>query len=158
LISGTNFDLRAVLDTLMRTAARLCDADMAALNVQDGESFRPLAGHGYPAGFDDYIGTRLRFKPGRESLTGRTLMARDVVQVADMQTDPEYGLAEAQKMAGFRSGLGIPLMRGANMTGVLLLERKTVRPFTEQEVALAKVFADQAVIAIETVRLFEQVQ
>ena len=158
LISRTNFDLRAVLDTLMRTAARLCDADMAALNIQQDGSFRPMAGYGFPPGFDDYIATRLQFKPGTETLTGRTLLARDVVQVADMQTDPDYGLPEAQKMAGFRSGLGIPLMHGANLTGVILLERKTVRPFTEQEVALAKVFADQAVIAIETVRLFEQVQ
>jgi PAS domain S-box-containing protein len=158
LISRTNFDLRAVLDTLMRTAARLCDADMAALNMQQDGSFRPMAGYGFPAGFEDYIATRLQFKPGTETLTGRTLLARDVVQVADMQTDPDYGLPEAQKMAGFRSGLGIPLMHGANLTGVILLERKTVRPFTAQEVALAKVFADQAVIAIETVRLFEQVR
>jgi PAS domain S-box-containing protein len=158
LISRTNFDLRAVLDTLMRTAARLCDADMAALNIQQDGSFRPMAGYGFPPGFDDYIATRLQFKPGTETLTGRTLLARDVVQVADMQTDPDYGLPEAQKMAGFRSGVGVPLMHGANLTGVILLERKTVRPFTEQEVALAKVFADQAVIAIETVRLFEQVQ
>jgi PAS domain S-box-containing protein len=158
LISRTNFDLRAVLDTLMRTAAQLCDADMAALNIQQDGSFRPMAGYGFPAGFDEYIAKRLRFEPGRESLTGRTLLARDVVQVADMQTDPEYALPEAQKMAGFRSGLGIPLMHGGNLTGVILLERKTVRPFTHQQVALGKLFADQAVIAIETVRLFEQVQ
>jgi PAS domain S-box-containing protein len=158
LISRTNFDLRAVLDTLMRTAARLCDADMAALNIEQDGSFRPIAGYGFPAGFDDDIASRLQFKPGNETLTGRTLLARNVVQVADMATDPDYGLPEAQKMAGFRSGLGIPLMHGTNLTGVILLERKTVRPFTEQEVALAKVFADQAVIAIETVRLFKQVQ
>jgi PAS domain S-box-containing protein len=158
LISRTNFDLRAVLTTLMQTAARLCDADMAALNNQQGGTFRHLAGYGFPPGFDEYITERLRFKPGNDTLTGRTLLARDVVQVADMQSDPEYRLPEAQKMAGYRSGLGIPLMHAGNVTGVLMLGRKTVRPFTEQQVALGKLFADQAVIAIETVRLFEQVQ
>src|SRR5262249_33079505 len=146
------------LNTLMQTAARLCDADMAALNNQDGGTFRLMAGYGFPPGFDEYITERLQFRPGTHTLTGRTLLARDVVQVADMQNDPEYRLPEAQKMAGYRSGLGIPLMHGGNLTGVLMLARKTVRPFTEQQVALGKLFADQAVIAIETVRLFEQVQ
>jgi len=158
LISHTNFDLRAVLDTLMRTAARLCDADMAALNIEQDGSFRPMAGYGFPPEFDAYIVSRLQFKPGKETLTGRTLLARDVVQVADMQTDPDYGLREAQKIAGFRSGLGIPLMHAGKATGVLLLERKIVRPFTDAQITLGKLFADQAMIAIEIVRLFEQVR
>src|SRR5262249_53221727 len=81
-----------------------------------------------------------------------------VVHVADMQTDPDYGLPEAQRMAGFRSGLGIPLTHAGKVTGVILLERKTVRPFTDQQVALGKLFADQAVMVSESVGLFEQVQ
>jgi PAS domain S-box-containing protein len=158
LISRSNFDLRSVLDMLMRAAARLCDADMAALNNQQGGTFRYMAGYGFPPGFDEYIAARARFKPGTDTLTGRTLLAREAVQVADMQTDPDYRLPEAQKMAGYRTGLGVPLMHAGNLIGVIMLGRRTVRPFTDQQVALAKVFADQAVIAIETVRLFEQVQ
>jgi PAS domain S-box-containing protein len=158
LISATHFDLRAVLDTLMRTATRLCDADMAALNIEDSGAYRPMAGYGFPEDFEAQIAKHVRFEPSRETLTGRTLLARDVVQISDMQADPDYVLAGVQERAGFRSGLGIPLMHGDKITGVIILERKTARPFTEDQIAIAKVFADQAVIAIEIVRLFDQVR
>ncbi|HLH89933.1 MAG TPA: PAS-domain containing protein [Xanthobacteraceae bacterium] len=158
LISSTNFDLRAVLDTLMREAARLCDADMATLNVEADGVSRPMAGHGHPAGFEERIAGQVPFAASRGTLTGRALLARDAVQIADMQADPDYILADAQARAGVRAGLGVPLMHGDRITGLIVLERKVARAFTEDQIALAKVFADQAVIAIEIVRLFEQVR
>src|SRR5262249_45624663 len=147
-----------VLDTLTRTAARLCDADMAALITQEDGAYRRMASCGYPDHYDEQFANKLRYRPGRETLTGRTLLARDVVQIADTQTDADYGLPEFQRMAGFRTGLGIPLMHADTVTGVIVLQRTTVRPFTDDQIALARVFADQAVIAIEIVRLFDQVR
>jgi PAS domain S-box-containing protein len=158
VISGSHFDLRSVLDMLVRTAARLCNAEMAAMSFQQNGSYRQVASYGFPDGFDDYMAKNVKLEPGRGTLTGRTLLAGDVVQIADIAADPEYTMVTARKMAGYRTGLGVPMMHAGKPTGAIVLERSTVRPFTDQEIALARVFADQAVIAIETVRLFEQVQ
>src|SRR5258708_39824439 len=95
-------------------------------------------------------------EPGRGTLAGRTLLAGDVVRTDDIQAEPEYTMVEAQRMAGFHSGIGVPLMRTGAPIGAIVLGRSSVRPFDDKEIALAKIFADQAVIAIETVRLFEQ--
>ena len=158
LVSRADFDLRTVLDTQVRHVSRLCDAEMAAMIYQDGDVFRQLASHGFPSGFADYVETNIRFEPGPGTLTGRTLLKGDVVQIADVMADPDYVPTEPQKMTGFRSGLGVPLLRGGKPIGAIMLARSSVRPFSDQAIALAKVFADQAMIATEIVRLFEQVQ
>ncbi|PLU54579.1 GAF domain-containing protein, partial [Sinorhizobium medicae] len=100
----------------------------------------------------------LPLEPGRGTIVGRTLLEVGPVQVADVLGDPEYTMSEGQRLGGFRTVLGVPLLREGSPIGVLALTRSTVRPFTEKQVELASTFADQAVIAIENVRLFQEVQ
>src|SRR5262249_10563107 len=94
----------------------------------------------------------------RGNLTGRTLLEGRVVHIPDVQADPEYTWAEAQKLGHFRTLLGIPMLRDGVPVGVIGLSRTQVRPFTDKQIELAMTFADQAVIAIENVRLFDEVQ
>src|SRR5262245_7241663 len=113
--------------------------------------------HGFPSGFNEYIET-LPMEPGRGSVTGRVLREGKPVHITDVLADPEYTLAEAQKKGGFRTMLGVPLLREGSPIGVLHVVRKIVRPFTEKQIALVETFADQAAIAIENVRLFDEIQ
>ena len=101
---------------------------------------------------------RIPFKPGRESVTGRALLERTTVQILDAQTDPEYKLSKAQRLGGYRSLIGTPLLREGVPIGVFGLSRHSVRPFTDKQMALLTTFADQAVIAIENARLFDEVR
>ncbi len=157
VISRSTFDLTSVLQTLVESAARLCEADMAAIARQKGTNYQVMAKHGFPSGFNEYIET-LPLEPGRGSLTGRVLLEREPVQIADVLTDPDYGMADLQKKGGFRSMLGVPLLREGVPIGVLILNRSVVRPFTDKQIELVETFADQAVIAIENVRLFDEIQ
>jgi GAF domain-containing protein len=157
VISRSTFDLKAVLNTLVESAARLCEADAAAIARQKGINYHLVATHGFPSGFNEYIET-LPMKPGRGSVTGRVLLEGKRVHIIDVLADPEYTLAEAQKKGGFRTMLGVPLLREGSPIGVLHVVRKTVRPFTDKQIELVETFADQAVIAIENVRLFDEVQ
>ena len=157
VISRSTFDLPTVLKTLVQSAARLCEADQAAIARQKGTNYQLIATHGYTPEFKEYIET-LPLEPGRGSLTGRVLLNRKPVQVADALTDPGYAMAELQKKVGFRTMLGIPLLREGVPIGVLILNRTAVRPFTDKQIELVTTFADQAVIAIENVRLFDEVQ
>jgi len=157
VISRSTFDLKAVLNTLVESAARLCEADAAAIARQKGINYHLVATHGFPSGFNEYIET-LPMEPGRGSVTGRVLREGKSVHIIDVLADPEYTLAEAQKKGGFRTMLGVPLLREGSPIGVLHVVRKAVRPFTDKQIELVTTFADQAVIAIENVRLFDEVQ
>jgi signal transduction histidine kinase len=157
VISRSTFDLKVVLNTLVESAARLCEADMASIARQKGTNYHLVATHGFPPGYSEYIET-LPMAPGQGSLTGRVLLEGKPVLIIDVLADPEYAMVEAQKKGGYRTTLAVPLLREGNPIGVLHLFRTVVRPFTDKQIELVETFADQAVIAIENVRLFDEIQ
>jgi GAF domain-containing protein len=159
VISRSAFDLQTVLDTLVDSSARLCEADMAQLLRPTGNEggYYLAANYGFTSEYDEYVKT-LRLSPGNESLTGRILLERKPVQICDVLSDPQNALSEAQRLGGYRTHLGVPLLREGAPIGVLLLSRRTVRPYTDKQIELVETFTDQAVIAIENARLFDEVQ
>ena len=157
VISRSTFDLQAVLDTLVESAARLCDADMASINREKAAAYRQVASYGYSPEFQAYMRDH-PIPAGRGSIVGRTVMQDKVMHVADVLADPEFQMRDAAKIGGIRTMLGVPLLREGTPIGVIALQRKTVRPFTDKQIELVETFADQAVIAIENVRLFESVE
>ena len=157
VISRSTFDLQGVFQTLVESAAKLCEADNATIHRPRGDVYPAIASYGYSHEYDRYVRDH-PIKPGRGSVIGRTLEHRSVVHVADVQADPNYSLAEQQKIGGYRTVLGVPLLREGMPVGIIVLTRSRVRPFTEKQIELVQTFADQAVIAIENVRLFDEIQ
>ncbi|HEV7442912.1 MAG TPA: GAF domain-containing protein, partial [Steroidobacteraceae bacterium] len=157
VISRSAFDLQTVLDTLTASAARLCEADMASISRQEGGGFYHVTNHNFAPDWVDFT-KDFRMQSGRGSVVGRVLVQGEVVQVADVLADPEYVYLEPQKKSGYRTFLGVPLMREGHPIGVLSLCRRTVQPFSDKQIELVSTFADQAVIAIENVRLFNETQ
>jgi two-component system, NtrC family, sensor kinase len=161
VISRSAFDLKSVLDTLVESAARLCDADHAWLFRRDGEVYHWTASFGHSKEEHESIKRymlTLVWSPGRGSATERSMLEGQPVQIADVLADPEYTLIDVQKIGNFRTSFAIPLLREGAPIGVLTLTRSQVRPFSDEQIELAATFADQAVIAIENVRLFDEIQ
>jgi GAF domain-containing protein len=157
IISRSTFDLKTVLNTLVESAARLCDADLASIPRQTGAFFDHIATYGYNPAFQALL-QRNPMSPGRGTITGRVVLERRTVHIPDILNDPEYEFVEGQKTGGYRAMVGVPLMRDGVAIGVLIVGRSKPQPFTAQQIELAETFADQAVIAIENVRLFEEIQ
>jgi GAF domain-containing protein len=156
-ISGSKFELQPVLDRVVRTAARLCRAKQALIfRLEDGV-YRFAAGYSISPAYSE-IERRSQISPGPGTLVGRAAMARRAVRINDAWTDPLYERKEDAKIGRHRSMIGVPLLRDGEPIGVIGLSRSRVDPFSERDVELVTTFANQAVIAIENVRLFEAEQ
>jgi signal transduction histidine kinase len=157
VISRSTFDLQTVLQTLVESAARLCDAEKATITrKQEDESFYRSESYGFSSEFMNYV-RNIPVKPDRGTAAGRALLERKAVHIPDVQADPEYNF-EGRRFDSYRTILGVPMLREGAPIGVLTLTRSEVRPFTDKQIELVATFADQAAIAIENVRLFESVE
>ena len=157
IISRSTFDLRSVLQTLVKSAARFCAADTAHIIREKNGGFYTAEAYGYSREFMDYI-KNILIKAERGTASGRALAEGRVVHIADVRTDSEYTLVEAQRLGDYRTVLCVPMLREGVPIGVLSLTRSEVQPFTDKQIELVTTFADQAAIAIENVRLFDEIQ
>jgi GAF domain-containing protein len=157
VISRSTFDLKAVLDALVESAARLCETDMVVLARPKDDKYRFEATFGASREYREFVASH---PPSidRGTATGRTLVDGKITHIPDVLADTEYTYTEGQKIGRYRTLLAVPLLREGTPIGVLSLQRKAMRPFTDKQIELVTTFADQAVIAIENVRLFDEVQ
>ena len=160
VISRSTFDLQAVLDTLVESAARVCEADTGIIRRREGDIYPLASTFGLTAEQRDLF-ARYPARPDRGSVFGRAILEGRTIHVPDLLSDPDLDQRRLRDYAGvanMRSGLGVPLMREGAIVGVFTLQRREPRPFTDKQIELVTTFADQAVIAIENVRLFDEVQ
>jgi len=157
VISHSTFDLQVVLNTLVESAARLCEADTVAIGRPKGETYYFEASYGLSREYAEFVASHSA-GVDRGTVAGRVLLERKIVHVPDVLVDPEYTYRGGQKIGGFRTLLGVPLLREGSPIGVITLGRTSVRPFSDKQIELVTTFADQAVIAIENARLFDEIQ
>ena len=159
VISRSAFDLQTVLQTLVESASRLCDADQGTITRQkDGLFYRASATYGHSREFVDHFKDVPISHADRGSATGRALFEGKVIHIPDVKADPEYTLPEAQRLGDYRTVLAVPMLREGVSIGALALSRSDVRPFTAKQIELVTTFADQAAIAIENARLLGELR
>src|SRR6202051_786156 len=156
VIGRSTLDLQPVFETLAENAVRLCEAERSFIFRFDGQCLRVVATHNASAEIRAFV-ERNPIAPGRGSATARAALERRTVHVLDAQTDPEYTYGSRQ-VDPFRTILTVPILKADELLGVILIYRHEVRPFTDRQIALLETFADQAVIAMENVRLFDEVK
>src|SRR3954471_12041676 len=157
VISRSAFDIQGVLDTLVESASTLCEAENVQIFLCDDEVYRLAAHNGFSPEYQEYV-KQHPIAPGRGTLVARTALEVAPVHIPDVLEDPEYTWHQGQRLAGFRAALGVPLLRDGNCVGVMAMTRATPQPFAAAQIELVTTFADQAVIAIANVRLFEEAQ
>jgi two-component system NtrC family sensor kinase len=156
VISRSAFDLQSVFRTLVESAVRLCGAKTGMIFQRDGEIMRLAAADGATQAFVDYVRDN-PIKPTRSAVTGRAALEGRTIHILDVEADPEYGYG-GRSLERYRTIISVPLMRDATPIGVFTLWRHHVEAFTDRQLALVETFADQAVIAIENARLFNETQ
>src|SRR6516165_4871342 len=157
VISRSTFDLQTVLDTLLKSAARLCQADHSFIFLRQGDGYRCASGSGDIPEWIEYL-KQQTIRPGRGTIAARAVLERRTVHIPDVLADLEYTFLEAQRRGGYRTALGVPLLREGDPVGVIVLTRPTVRPYDANHIALVTTFAAQAVIAIENTRLLNELR
>ncbi len=158
VISRSAFDLQAVFETVVESSGRLCGADRAQIFRFDGELLRLAASHNATPEWREWVAQH-PIRPGRHSASARAALERRTIHIPDVMVDPEYTYGVGfSGFEPFSTILAVPILKGNDLLGVLIIYHLEVRPFTDKQVALVETFADQAAIAIENVRLFEAEQ
>lgn len=155
LIGQATFDLRQILRTLVENATRLCDASHGFVFLPDGEVYRLAAAQGASPQFEAHIAA-IAVRPERGFLIGRVVLERAAVQILDALADPDYRQAESQRLGGYRTMAGVPMLSGSEVVGVVVVWRLQVRAFTDRQIELLTTFANQAAIAVKNARLFNE--